>query len=153
MSPSREFAVASVLGDIVDRAKKNPGHLAAKDLDRELTYGELIDEVVRIGEGLRKRGVREGDRIAILIPNSVDFVTTSLACLWVGAVFVPLSVTDPPSRLETVLSDCEPLMVIVSARDTAVVALLDGYSLVPVDQLRQESRASTRVADNPTRVA
>ena len=97
---------SSVLHDIIERAHADPDQIAAKDLDRELTYGQLMDEVAQLGAGLTARGVTEGDRVALLIPNSVDFVVAALASLWIGAVFVPLAVTDPQSRLETIVATC-----------------------------------------------
>ena len=56
----------------------------------------------------------EGDRVCLLLPNSVDFVACSLACLWIGAIFVPLAVTDPPARLESIVADCAPAVVVTT---------------------------------------
>ena len=56
----------------------------------------------------------EGDRVALHLPNSVDFVVAALACLWIGAIFVPLAVTDPAARLDAILADCAPAVVVTS---------------------------------------
>jgi len=58
----------SVLHEIMDRALADPSHPAATDLDRELSYAELIDEAARLATGLNGYGVNEGDRVALLIP-------------------------------------------------------------------------------------
>jgi amino acid adenylation domain-containing protein len=142
-----------VLQAIVDRADLDPHHLAAKDLDRELSYAELIEEVTRVGIGMRARGVLEGDRVALLIPNSVDFVVAALACLRIGAVFVPLAVTDPRFRLESVVANCEPTLVVRSANvDAELATSLDARS-VTIDLLREEGRASMDHIEARTRVA
>ena len=73
-----------VLAAIVEHTRTGPDRPAVKDLDRDLTYGALLDEVTRVAAGLRSHGVREGDRVALLLPNSVDFVVAALACLTVG---------------------------------------------------------------------
>ena len=99
----------SVLDDIIRNANVEPNRLAAKDLDRALSYAQLIDDTARISAGLVELGVSEDDRVALLIPNSVDFLAAALACLWVGAVFVPMAVTDPTSRLERIVADCTPV--------------------------------------------
>ncbi len=70
-----------VLAAIVEHTRTGPDRPAVKDLDRDLTYGALLDEVTRAAAGLRSHGVREGDRVALLLPNSVDFVVAALACL------------------------------------------------------------------------
>jgi D-alanine--poly(phosphoribitol) ligase subunit 1 len=136
-----KLTTPSVLGDIINRALTDPEHLAAKDLDRELTYRQLVDEAARLGTGLRARGVVEHDRVALLIPNSVDFVVAALATLWVGAFFVPLAVTDPPSRLMKIVADSAPALIITSDQDDGSVPVLPGSTpVVSMDQLREEKR-------------
>ena len=103
-----------VLRAIVDQARAAPDLLAVRDLGREVTYGQLINEAARLGAGLAALGVVEGDRVALLLPNSVDFVTAALASLWIGAIFVPLAVTDPEARLATIVLDCKPVVVVTS---------------------------------------
>ena len=104
-----------VLAAIVEHTRTGPDRPAVKDLDRDLTYGALLDEVTRVAAGLRSHGVREGDRVALLMPNSVDFVVAALACLTLGAIFVPLAVSDPPSRLGVIIGNCAPTVVVTSS--------------------------------------
>jgi amino acid adenylation domain-containing protein len=106
--------MSDVLHGIISQALNGPDFSAIKDQDRELNYGELIEEVARLGSGLAGRGVVEGDRVALFLPNSIDFVVAALASLWIGAIFVPLAVTDPEARLVTMLSDCAPAIVVTS---------------------------------------
>src|SRR5262252_4935188 len=58
--------------------------------DLRLTYGALNDRVVRAAAGLAQRGVGAGDRVAMLLSNRVEFVTTLLATLRLGAIAVPM---------------------------------------------------------------
>jgi D-alanine--poly(phosphoribitol) ligase subunit 1 len=103
-----------VLAAILDRAGEFPDRPAVKDLDRSLSYGDLRLEAARLAVGLAEHGVVEGDRVCLLLPNSVDFVVCALACLWIGAIFVPLAVTDPPARLESIVADCSPALVVTT---------------------------------------
>ena len=144
-----------VLHEIIEQARIGPALPAVKDLDRELRYAELIDEVSRLATGLASRGVLEGDRVALLLPNSVDFVVAALASLWIGAVFVPLAVTDPEARLATIVADCAPAIVVTSdasGDDAAPPRLLGGLTLVPISALRTEAPALAPV-DTSTRAA
>lgn len=144
----------TVLQRIVNRARIDPNHLAAQDLDRELTYSQLIDEVTRIGSGLRARGVNEGDRVALLIPNSVDFVVAALACLQAGAVFVPLAVTDPQLRLDAVVTDCSPVLIVTNTQVEQVgPTFLGSPPTLPIDLLRQDTRVSVDDVGGTFRVA
>ena len=101
-----------LVSTVLEQARSGPELPAVKDLDRQLTYGELADEAGGVALGLGARGVRPGDRVALHLPNSVDFVVAALATMWVGAVFVPLSVTDPEARVEAIVADCGPTIVI-----------------------------------------
>lgn len=144
----------SVLHEIIERAHADADQLAAKDLDRELTYGQLVDEVARLAAGLSGRGVSEGDRVALFIPNSVDFAVAALASLWIGAVFVPLAVTDPQSRLETIVADCAPALVVMSLTEgQSPPSSLGDCALVNINELREEQPASMIEGDAASRVA
>ena len=143
MSGSGATTAPSVLHRIIDRARIDPRHPAARDLDRRLNYGELIAEVAHLGAGLSARGVTEGDRVALLIPNSVDFVVGTLAALWVGAVFVPLAVTDPPSRLARVVTDSAPSLIIKS---TNIDAEYPSIGDTPIVSMGELSRGDTTLA-------
>jgi D-alanine--poly(phosphoribitol) ligase subunit 1 len=149
-----ELENPSVLQAIIDRSRLEPGHPAAKDLDRELTYAELIKEVTQVAAGLSAQEVTKGDRVGLLMPNSVDFIVAALACLWIGAIFVPLAVTDPQSRLETVVADCTPTLVVgPSTFDAAPLTDLGETSLVSIDLLRQIAPMPVDQIDDPDGVA
>lgn len=104
-----------------------------KDFDRELSYADLHHEVARLGSALVAQGVREGDRVALLLPNSVDFVVAALATLWIGAIFIPLAVTDPEIRLATIVADCRPAVVVSDDDQRSSPA---GCPLVAMSELR-----------------
>jgi D-alanine--poly(phosphoribitol) ligase subunit 1 len=136
---------SDVLERILEQARTGPDLPAVKDLDRALTYGELRDEIARIGTGLAARGVGEGDRVALLLPNAVEFVVAALASLWIGAIFVPLSVTDPEARLETIVTDCDPALVVTldplddpDGSPLVGQSLVDRYPFVAISTLRSD---------------
>jgi D-alanine--poly(phosphoribitol) ligase subunit 1 len=132
--------VPDVLRGIIHQADTGPEQPAVKDLDRELNYAQLCGEAARLGCGLVTRGVKEGDRVALHLPNSVDFVTAAVACLWIGAIFVPLAVTDPEARKATIVADCAPSLVITSDpdEDSMVLPSFGPTPVVPISSLRLE---------------
>ncbi len=115
-----------IVGLFIGRARAAPERPAAKDPTRDLTYAQLEREVRDLAAGLEGRGVGEGDRVAIHLPNSVDFLVVALACGWVGAAFVPLAVTDPEARLSVILDDCGPALVVTSEAESDAAPLPDG---------------------------
>ena len=147
--------MSDMLHRIIDWANTEPDHLAVKDLDTELSYAELIEAAARLAAGLTAHGVREGDRVALLLPNSVDFVVAAFACLWIGAILVPLAVTDPEPRLTTIVSDCAATIV-VAVDDTgneAARASLGGSPVVTLEALREDALPTSEALPASSRVA
>jgi D-alanine--poly(phosphoribitol) ligase subunit 1 len=130
-----------VLDRILVHAAVAPERPAAADADRELDYASLRAEVAEVAAGLASEGVRPGDRVAIHLPNSVDFVVTALAALWIGAVFVPLAVTDPEARLRVIVDDCDPAVIVTSDPGQEAPAFVDR---------RARSRVELRAAATST---
>ena len=57
---------------------------------RTLTYGQLAEEVARVGAGLRSLGVHKGDRVAVFLPLTLECAVAVLAIGAIGAVFIPV---------------------------------------------------------------
>jgi long-chain acyl-CoA synthetase len=73
--------------------------VAVVEGDTSTTYGELRRLVGEMRGGLRERGIEPGDRVALVLPNGLDFAAVYLAVLGVGAVAVPLNPTSPAPEL------------------------------------------------------
>lgn len=58
---------------------------------REITYGELRAETLRMAQVLRLLRVAPGDRVALILPDSPEFVTTFIATCSLGAIAVPIN--------------------------------------------------------------
>ncbi|HVS45476.1 MAG TPA: acetate--CoA ligase [Verrucomicrobiae bacterium] len=68
---------------------------------RTITYAQLLDEVCRFANGLRKLGIKKGDRVAIYMPMILELPIAMLACARIGAAhsvifggFSPDSIVD-----------------------------------------------------------
>ncbi|MFF1478739.1 AMP-dependent synthetase/ligase [Streptomyces sp. NPDC058301] len=69
------------------------------------TYEDLRTTVCRLGRALLSRGLRPGDRVAILAETSPRWTHTHLACLAAGAVVVPVYPTAGEEEVDWVLRD------------------------------------------------
>src|SRR5271165_3094447 len=58
---------------------------------KRLTFRELHDRVERIAADLNRRGLRTGDRLAILLPNGPEYIELVYACSRVGVIVVPIN--------------------------------------------------------------
>ena len=109
-----------VLGLIGLHVAATPDHPAVKDHKRTLTFAELDAEVPRGRRQLAALRVGDGDRVALGISNSVDFLVATLACGWLGAIFVPLAAADPNARRDLILESCEPSVILVPGSPDAL---------------------------------
>ena len=103
-----------VLSAVLANAELLGDRPAVKDLEREVSYAELADEIRCVATGIANLGVGVDSRVVLLIGNSVDFVVAALACNWLGAMFVAVSVSDPLERQAAIISDCEPHLVMIA---------------------------------------
>lgn len=81
---------------------------------RTLTYGQLVEETARVAGGLRDLGVQPGDRVAIYMPMSADVVVALFACLWVGAVAVPVFSAFGAEALAVRLRDADAAVLLTA---------------------------------------
>ncbi|APX95500.1 long-chain-fatty-acid--CoA ligase [Natronorubrum daqingense] len=72
----------------------------------EYTYEEVDDRVNQLAHALEDRGVTQGDRVALLAPNTHYFIETLYATNKLGAVFVPLNYRLEPEEYAYILEDC-----------------------------------------------
>lgn len=75
---------------------------------RELTYGELHEDVVRLAAALRSLGVGVGDRVALHLGWLPETVVAMLACARIGAEYTVIPVALPVEALALRLDDYRP---------------------------------------------
>jgi fatty-acyl-CoA synthase len=72
-------------------AEVYPEKVAVRYGERSLTYRELAAEVTRLAQALRSAGVRDGDRVAYLVPNIPEMVVAHFAVPLAGGVLVAVN--------------------------------------------------------------
>ncbi|GHF00424.1 fatty-acid--CoA ligase [Amycolatopsis deserti] len=121
-----------------------------------LTWRELDDRVSAVAEHARELA-EPGDRAAVLVNQSVDYVVAFLAAIRAGLVAVPLFAPSLPGhgdRLATVLDDCSPALVLTTddERDDVKGLVADPEILV-VDTVPASSGTREWPAPDPDDLA
>jgi long-chain acyl-CoA synthetase len=99
----RPDSLVQMLRTSVDRDR---GAVAIVELGgRTLSYGELWDGAARVAGGLRDAGVARGDRVALRLPNGVDWVLAFFGAQLLGAVVVPVNTRFTDEEVGYVLED------------------------------------------------
>ncbi|WBB53623.1 AMP-binding protein [Verrucosispora sp. WMMD573] len=84
--------------------------LQAGGASEQVTYAQLEENALRVALSLRE-STRPGDRVLLILPPGLDFLTAFLGCLYGGVVAVPLYPPRPGARLdriESVVRSCQP---------------------------------------------
>jgi acetyl-CoA synthetase len=79
-----------------------------------ITYAQLKDEVSKLANALKARGVKKGDRVTIYLPMVPEAVYSMLACARIGAVHSVVFGGFSPSSLRDRIQDCDSNFVITS---------------------------------------
>lgn len=101
------------LSDLVrDAAASRASHPALVTDSRTVTWAELDRLVHAVAGGLTARGVRRGDRVAMMLGNSLEFAVAYFGILRAGAVAVPLNTAYTPAELAHIVQSCEPVLIV-----------------------------------------
>lgn len=93
-----------------------PDRTALADERRSVTWAGLHDRTARLARGLAARGVRPGDRVAVLSLDRVEVMETYFALARLGALFVPLNHSLTPEEVTGIAERTEPVAVVGEAR-------------------------------------
>ncbi len=96
-------------------ALMQPDRTALRFSGRTTTWGELHRRVTALAAALRRRGVRCGDRVMILMLNRTEYIESFLAANLLGAIAVPANFRLTPPELAFLVDDCEARVVITEA--------------------------------------
>jgi len=77
-----------------------------------LSFAELEGRVARIAAKLKEREFKAGDRLALLLPNSPEYIELIYACSWLGVIAVPINVRLSATEIDRVLVDAAPRGII-----------------------------------------
>lgn len=103
---------------LVDRwADSDPGRLAIRSMSesgelRELTFGELLEQVEKAAGALEALGVEKGDAVAVYLPMSLESVVSLLAVARLGAIFIPVFSGYGAEAVATRLDDPKPKVLV-----------------------------------------
>jgi malonyl-CoA/methylmalonyl-CoA synthetase len=142
------------LGDLFDlsfRGRRESVGLECEDATgerRSLTFGAIDARANRMARALMAHGVGRGDRVTLQLANSVEFVDVFLACVRLGAIFVPVNVLYREREVSHIVRDAEPRLAIAGEEDLDLVP--KPHISTDMRQLADEAAAAS---DAPVRVA
>lgn len=106
----------------------------------ELTFADLDRRSDEVARQLDEAGLRRGDRLALLLPNCVEFIDFLLASMKLGIIVVPINVLYREREISHILGDSQPKLVVTN-RSLAPL-LSPGTTFWSIEELTPESPSS-----------
>ncbi|KAJ5613799.1 hypothetical protein N7528_007453 [Penicillium herquei] len=119
------YSTQTVVNQLDRWAGIQPDTLAVKDLvGGVLTYDQLLARINTLAHAIANAGVKPGSSVAVFCEPTVDSIACIFAILRVGAAYTPLDVRNSPERLEAVIDECKPQLILFhSATDSRLKGL------------------------------
>jgi len=109
--------MANLYSLIAASLQAQPARIVLAGEHREFTGAQLDQQAGRYAAALRSLGLASGERMAVQVDKSADNVLLYLACLRLGAIYLPLNTAYQSSEVDYFLQDASPrILVATSAR-------------------------------------
>lgn len=104
------------MGDILRvNAKKFPDKIAVKDEKRSMTFKELNERACRLANAMRTLGLRQGDRVAVLLYNKVEYMEIYAACAKAGIICATINFRFIGKEVKYIIEDSGSRLMFVGS--------------------------------------
>jgi acyl-CoA synthetase (AMP-forming)/AMP-acid ligase II len=121
------------LGNLID-LNKNLDKIAIICEDQKITYRALDILANSVSYSLLKKGIKKGDRVAIISLNSIDYIIMYLGILKLGAVAVLINVKSPQSQIDYILKDSDCKIVLKDITDLEIPLGIEYLFNTPIEE-------------------
>lgn len=118
--------MTNLVTDVAETVESAPESPAIVYEDTTISYGTFWERAGRFGKALEERGITEGDRVGIYLPNLPQFVTAFYGTLRAGGIVVPMNPQYKTREISHLLADSNAKAVVSLAETVPnVVDVLD----------------------------
>jgi acyl-CoA synthetase (AMP-forming)/AMP-acid ligase II len=129
---------------------RHPDRTAIEDGHRAISYAELEQRVNRLANALAARGVRYGDRIAVLAENRIEYIELEMAAAMLGVILACQNWRQSDSELEHCIRLVTPRILIVSERySETLTRIAHGVDTVITLEREYEAMLAQSMPDAP----
>ena len=96
---------------------------------QEYTFGDLDCRANRMAHELAARGLSAGERLALWLPNRIEYIDLFLACTRLGVIIVPINVLYRERERVHILTDASPRAVVIEDPESWDVGGIDAWSV------------------------
>ncbi len=106
---------------ITFQAKKRKRKVALFVDDEKVTYGQILEKVDKLAGFFTQQGIKEGDKVALFLRNSPEFIYSVFAISKIGAITVPVNTFLKTEELDYILQDSGAIFLVASQIHEKVV--------------------------------
>ncbi|MBO0962476.1 long-chain fatty acid--CoA ligase [Neobacillus sp. MM2021_6] len=119
-----------------NRARLSPHKNAVIDekTSKAWTFEQLNKRANSTASWLYTRGVKKGDRVALLSPNDISYFDFMFACGKIGAIFVPLNWRLSLHEINEILADCTPIVIVIHQEFETICQQLNNLSTFLIEE-------------------
>jgi len=107
---------------IARHAHEKPGATYLRFEGVSITWAQLHERMAVVAAALRRRGVKAGDRVAVMMTNRPEFLETMFAVNALGAIVVPVNFRLAPEEIAFILTDSGASLLVVEEAVGAAAA-------------------------------
>ncbi|MGI9292096.1 MAG: non-ribosomal peptide synthetase, partial [Gammaproteobacteria bacterium] len=113
-------ADATLHGLVLEQAKRTPSRTAIRDENEDLSYAELAERAQAYAAAITDRADVTGKLVGLNVGRSADTVAIQLGILMAGAAWLPLDPGYPRERLNMMMDDADPVLIITDNESSKV---------------------------------
>jgi len=117
---------------------------------RQFSYADFAAAVNRTASMLLAKGIRKGDAVSLLLPNSVEYIVAYFACWTIGAVAGPVNSLLKAQEIAYVISDSEAKALLVNSEFLPLIDSIRAElkTLLSVIHFDNEAEATREFVDS-----
>ncbi|MEB3034420.1 non-ribosomal peptide synthetase [[Mycobacterium] nativiensis] len=152
--PDTEGEAPRTIAEVLAPSRGFDG-VAIRCAGAELTYSQLHSRSDRLAELLIERGVRPGTLVGLSVRRDLDLAVALVGIMKAGAGYFPLDPSYPRQRLEFMVEDVAPQVIVVSTATRELMPTPDGVRLLCLDdadvqtELAKEAAAASLPVPHP----
>ncbi len=115
---------------LAEKAEQHPDKrcLVMPETGASLSYSGLLRAILQVAGMLRSLGIGDGDRVALLLPNSAEFVVGYFAAMAARGIVVPINPALKPVEVEGILEHSGARAIVVDSEGPGIEVALRGIT-------------------------
>ncbi|MEP1554098.1 non-ribosomal peptide synthetase, partial [Paraglaciecola sp.] len=138
-----------ITAKIAELALKHPNKLAIDDESNTLCYQKYYDSALVLASHLKSLHLGAEDKVVVFLDISQHMPIALLSILMAGGVYVPIDTSWPKNRIDTILQDVSPKVILTQTHYYQKFSSLNSIHVLDLDDKKYKSRCDYSYISSP----